>query len=311
MTTDNRDEETSTPMRPEALSSLASKTGAQSVTAALQRASEKTGAAFDLLYNMARRESSLDPQAKAKTSSAAGLFQFIEQTWLAAVKKYGAAHGLSEEAGAITRSSSGEYVVADGARKQAILDLRLDPSKAAALAGELIQENSRGLESRLGRAVGAAEVYTAHFLGLGGAVKLLSASPDAIAADLAPRAAAANRAVFYDGARARTVSEVMASIERSMDGGAKPAGPRMSLAEAAVRASAVEENKETDPASAASGAPWPRLEKKGAASADLSSLPGAGVAGKSSLSPLALAILKAFDPTGIGEARRNSRESLL
>lgn len=284
-------------MRTDALSSLASKSGPQSVAAALQRASEKTGAAFDVLYNMARRESSLDPDAKAKTSSAAGLFQFIDQTWLAAVKNYGAAHGLGEEAAAITKTASGGYAVADGAKKQAILDLRFDASKAAALAGELIQENTRGLESRLGRAVGAADVYTAHFLGLGGAVKLLSASPDAIAADISPRAAAANRAVFYDGARAKTVKEVMASISKSMGGEAVSSAP-MSLAETAVRAS-VDETRA------------PKLEKKGMAGADLSFLLDAGGAGKSSLSPLAFAVLKAFDPTKVGEADSESRGTVL
>ena len=59
------------------------------VVSALKRASASTGAGFDFLMKMAVRESSLDPTAKAGTSSAAGLFQFIEQTWLGAVKQYG------------------------------------------------------------------------------------------------------------------------------------------------------------------------------------------------------------------------------
>jgi soluble lytic murein transglycosylase-like protein len=194
--------------------------GAASVAArvaqALKSAGEATGVGFDLLYAVARRESALDPAAKAKTSSAAGLFQFVEQTWLAAVRRYGARHGLSEEAAAIAPGADGRLTVADAQTRKAILDLRFDAAKAAALAGELIAENKAGLEKALGRAVGAAEIYAAHFLGLPGAVKLLTAPKEAQAAALFPKAAAANRAVFYDGARARTVGEVLGAIAKSM-----------------------------------------------------------------------------------------------
>lgn len=268
------------PMPIDAVSNLAAKGGAQAVKTALSRAADATGVDFDVLYNMARRESSLDPNAKANTSSAAGLFQFIDQTWLGVVKKHGARHGLAEEAAAITRDASGKYVVNDPDKREAILDLRFNPAKAAALAGELVNDNRLGLERRLGRAVNDAEVYAAHFLGTGGAAKLLSASADAKAADLMPKAAAANRGVFYDGARARTVGEVIASIEKSMG--------------AAADGSPIPAPVETKSASF-------RETAFSALRAEPHPAPVVGASG--AMTPLLLAALQAIDPTRLGEGR--------
>lgn len=198
--------------------------GAALVTGAVKRASASTGAGFDFLMKMAARESGFDPNARAGTSSAAGLFQFIEQTWLSTVKKYGNEHGLGAEADAIHQNANGRYEVADPAAREKILNLRFNPDAASAMAGELANENKTMLESRLGRAATSADLYTAHFLGPSGAVKLLSAGSSMNAADLLPQAAAANRNVFYDGARAKTVGEVVSSIARSMMGGAAEAG---------------------------------------------------------------------------------------
>lgn len=193
------------------------------VTSALKSAGQSTGVSFDFLLKMAKRESSLNPLAQAKTSSAAGLFQFIEQTWLGAVKTHGAKHGLGEFAADITRSANGKYSVADETRREEILNLRFDAKAASALAGELANDNKRALEAKLGRGVSNAELYAAHFLGASGAAKLLTADENANAAALLPRAAAANKPVFYDGARARSVGEVMASIALSM-GEVRPDG---------------------------------------------------------------------------------------
>lgn len=49
------------------------------VEAAIQRASNATGVSFTFLMKTANRESGYNPRAKASTSSAAGLFQFVEQ----------------------------------------------------------------------------------------------------------------------------------------------------------------------------------------------------------------------------------------
>ena len=198
----------------------AATSGAAQVKGAVKRASVSTGAGFEFLMKMAARESGFDPNAQAKTSSAAGLFQFIEQTWFSTVKKYGGEHGLGAAANAITQNASGRYEVADPAAREKILNLRFNAEAASAMAGELANENKTMLEGRLGRAASSADLYTAHFLGPSGAVKLLSAASNVKAADLLPQAAAANRNVFYDGARAKSVGEVVASIAKSMGGAA-------------------------------------------------------------------------------------------
>ncbi|HCK83734.1 MAG TPA: hypothetical protein DHW63_04230, partial [Hyphomonadaceae bacterium] len=70
------------------------------VRAAIARASQATGVDFSLLVETARRESALNPHARAGTSSATGLFQFIESTWLDMVRRHGAEHGLGAQANA-------------------------------------------------------------------------------------------------------------------------------------------------------------------------------------------------------------------
>src|SRR5213592_4621996 len=125
--------------------------GRERVTAAIQLASARTGVRFDYLFNQARVESSLNPNAQARTSSATGLFQFIEQTWLGTVKQHGAAHGLGAEANAIQRGRNGHYYVADPAVRRQILALRRQPEAASAMAAEFASDNGRYIESRLGR----------------------------------------------------------------------------------------------------------------------------------------------------------------
>ena len=66
--------------------------------AAIARASARTGVDFSYLLAQARIESGLDPQAEARTSSASGLFQFIDGTWLRAIRDFGAHFGLEQEA---------------------------------------------------------------------------------------------------------------------------------------------------------------------------------------------------------------------
>lgn len=187
------------------------------VKTALKEAAGKTGVGFDVLYNMAVRESSLNPAAQAATSSAAGLFQFIENTWLGTVKEFGAKHGMADFAKDIIDNGNGRYFVADKGRRKEILDGRFDPQKAAILAGELTNQNKRALEKGLDRAVDGAELYAAHFLGAGGATKILKAGDHIIAAQILPAAARANKPVFYDGDRPKTVREVIDGFRKSMN----------------------------------------------------------------------------------------------
>src|SRR5262245_42356743 len=117
------------------------------ILTALQNAAKVTGSDFSYLLGTAMRESSLKPEAQAKTSSAAGLFQFIEQTWLGVVKTHGAKHGLGGIAAAIQKTSDGRFRVANAEDRQAILDLRKNPNIAALMAGEFTNDAKNKLES--------------------------------------------------------------------------------------------------------------------------------------------------------------------
>lgn len=191
------------------------------VVNAIRQGAEKTGAGFDYLLKTAQRESALEPNAKASTSSATGLFQFIEQTWLAMVKQEGPKQGLSQYADAIS-DNGGRLSVSDPATRDKILQLRNDPQVAAVMAGALTQKNRDQLATSLGRQPQAGELYMAHVLGARGASDLIRAAasdPSRVAARDFPEAAAANRSIFYDKAgRARSVQEVYGTLAASHAG---------------------------------------------------------------------------------------------
>ena len=175
--------------------------GRDRVTAAIQLAAANTGVQFGYLLNQARLESGLNPDARARTSSATGLFQFIDQTWLGTVRQHGGEHGLGWAASQIRQGPNGRYYVADPEARRQILDLRRQPEAASAMAAEYAADNGRYLEARLGRQMEPVDLYLAHFLGAGGAARFLRAhdsSPDAPAAPMLPQAASANRPIFYN-----------------------------------------------------------------------------------------------------------------
>jgi len=182
------------------------------VAGAIKNAAGVTGTSFEYLLATAKMESNFDPKATASTSSAKGLFQFIEQTWLGTVKEAGSQFGYGQYADAITKSPSGSYSVSDPAAKAEILKLRDDPVASSAMAGVLTQSNSFKLTGEIGRRPNDAELYMAHFMGVAGASKLINnaaQNPNASGAALFPNAAAANRSIFYDqSGSARSVSQV-------------------------------------------------------------------------------------------------------
>src|SRR4051794_21263535 len=186
------------------------------IAGAIRQAASGTGTSFEYLLATAKMESNFNPTAIASTSSARGLFQFIDQTWLGTVKEAGGQLGYGNYADAITKSSSGTYSVSDPVARRAILKLRDDPAASAAMAGVLGRSNSFKLTGRIGRRPTDSELYMAHFMGVGGAAKLISnaeANPKASGARLFPNAAAANRSVFYDrSGSARSVSEVYSEL---------------------------------------------------------------------------------------------------
>ena len=80
----------------------------QRVSLAIGNAAKRTGVPFNYLMAQARVESSLDPDAQASSSSAAGLFQFTKQTWLATLSQHGPNHGLEWAADAIRKGDDGQ-----------------------------------------------------------------------------------------------------------------------------------------------------------------------------------------------------------
>lgn len=187
------------------------------VAGAIKQASNISGVGFQYMLTTAKMESDFNPTAGATTSSAHGLYQFIDQTWLGTVKEAGTQLGYGSYADAITKTASGSYIVDDPMIKRSIMKLRDDPEAASSMAAALTQSNSFKLTGLLGRRPSDSELYMAHFMGVGGAAKLIANAednPQAVGARLFPNAAAANRSIFYanDG-RARSVSEVYSVLD--------------------------------------------------------------------------------------------------
>lgn len=202
---------------------------------AVRQASAATGAGFGYLMRTAMRESSMDPDAKASTSSATGLFQFVDQTWLGVMKNHGTEHGLTKYASAIETDSRGRQYVPDANMRREILALRKDPKVASLMAASLTQDNRQALQANLGRPVNDGELYAAHFLGAESASRLIRSAeerPDASAATLLPSAARANRSIFYDDSgHARSAAQVYAELTGGAagDGGVTAVAGNMPL----------------------------------------------------------------------------------
>ncbi|WP_395391874.1 lytic transglycosylase domain-containing protein [Novosphingobium sp. BL-8A] len=177
------------------------------VQGAIARAAQATGVDFRYLLAQAKLESSLDPTARASTSSATGLFQFTDGTWLQTLGRHAADHGMAW----VQQAIAGGQMTDPGMRAQ-VMGLRYDADASAMMAAELASDNKAGLTAQLGREPDATELYLAHFLGVGGAnqfLSALSADPSQSAASILPRAAAANPTIFYSGGGARSLGDVM------------------------------------------------------------------------------------------------------
>ncbi|MCK9234789.1 MAG: transglycosylase SLT domain-containing protein [Gammaproteobacteria bacterium] len=136
-------------------------------------------------------ESDFRNQARPGTSSAMGLGQFIKSTWEAMIKRYGGKYGLQPGVS------------------------RLDPIANSLMTAEYMKENHKTLTNNFpNRKISMLDLYLAHFLGPGGATSFLKAmgnNPGAVAAQLLPKAANANKWVFYDKEtrRPRTFADII------------------------------------------------------------------------------------------------------
>ncbi|MDB5507701.1 MAG: transglycosylase domain protein [Hyphomicrobiales bacterium] len=185
------------------------------------RAARETNSDPVLLMAIADKESSFSISVGASTSSAVGLFQFVEGTWLTVVRQFGARYGLAKEAALIEGSDeAGAMTSKDRAR---ILDMRKDPYLSALFAAEMLKRDAADIGAKLGRDLTPEEIYLAHFFGPYDAYKFLDkvdTEPKLVAAKLLPRPARANRPIFYsrNGRKSKSLSvaEVHKKIETAM-----------------------------------------------------------------------------------------------
>src|SRR4051794_19667151 len=145
------------------------------LTEIVVRAAQVTGVDPAYLMALADKESSLLLDNKARTSSAEGLFQFVEGTWLEVLRRYGPKHGYAAEAEAI-QMVQGRSKVSDSDERERILSLRRDPYLSALMAGEMMNAHRQVLAGKVARDPSFAELYMAHFLGVQGASRF-GASP--------------------------------------------------------------------------------------------------------------------------------------
>lgn len=147
----------------------------------------------DTLNRIIQIESAGNPNAKAPTSSAAGLGQFINATWLATLRKH-QPHQLV------------------GARESDALSWRVGKDTAALqleMLARFTEDNARGL----GPGYQDGDLYLAHFLGLGAARAVLRAPPETPVAQVVTAAAiAANKSILSG----KTCGQVRQWAQQSM-----------------------------------------------------------------------------------------------
>lgn len=182
------------------------------------KASDEAGVDPVYMMALADKESSFDTDAKAATSSAQGLFQFVSRTWLEMIRDYGARYGLDEEAAAV--KGRGSAITVTGGMRARVLGLRNDPRVAALMAAELVKRDRERIEARVGRALTTTELYLAHFLGTASAGRFLSLSsekPDEVAGREFRSAARANRSLFTEKAGGKRRNLTVAELHERLD----------------------------------------------------------------------------------------------
>jgi len=187
------------------------------------RAAEKVDVDPVYMMALADKESSLSPESRAGTSSAEGLFQFITKTWFEVIRSYGPRYGLHTEAAAV-RAVNGQLTVEDEDMRRHVLGLRRDPYIAAIMAAEMKKRDRTRIQRQLGRDLTRSEFYLAHFLGADSAgrfLKIHDEKPKYRATRAFPRAAKANKSLFFAKAgkktRGLTVAEVYTKIDGMID----------------------------------------------------------------------------------------------
>lgn len=192
---------------------------------AIRHAAKVVDVDYGYMMELVSAESGFVSDISATTSSATGLFQFIDNTWLLMVKAHGSKYGLTDLADRITLSEDRNgYPVASVENpfvQKYILSLRTDPRLSALMGAEFVKENYQNLSASLPeREITRTDQYLAHFLGSGNAVTFISRMTrrgNNSAAATFPQAAAANPRVFYHRGKARSFNDVYTLFSRKFD----------------------------------------------------------------------------------------------
>jgi hypothetical protein len=145
----------------------------------------------------AQLESSMGKFTRAPTSSAEGVFQFIDSTWESMIEKHGSKYGITMEN-------------AD----------KFDPEQNAYMGAEFLKENAASLE-RKGHEATPENLYLAHFLGAGGAnrfLKGLKEKPNApVSKSVRKSQIEANKSLFIKKGKLVTLEEFMDTVSNKVD----------------------------------------------------------------------------------------------
>jgi len=153
---------------------------AQELIDKIQAQAQARGLDPAVAVRIAQIESSMNPSAKAKTSTAGGLFQVVDETW----KQFGGKPGQKN-----------------------------NPDENIRVGLNILEANTKSLREALGRDPSPSELYAAHFLGAQGARTLLTASPDTpVEQLLSARAIKANSSML----KGKNAGELIGVFEQKM-----------------------------------------------------------------------------------------------
>lgn len=169
-------------------------------------------------------ESGGNPNARNPRSSASGLGQFIDSTWLSTLARH-------------------RPDLAEGKSREELLALKSDPDLSREMTAAYAADNA-GILSRAGVPVTPGSTYLAHFAGPQGAVGILNADPSApVSSILTPAAVRANP--FLQGMSA---ADLRAWADRKMGAGGAVSAPEPVQPGGAAPSRPVETAEDSSPA---------------------------------------------------------------